>query len=58
VFHVNLLRPIGPKSEYLPGQQVQPPAPVKVDEEEEYFVERVEDLRYNRRQKQHEYLVK
>ena len=58
VFHVSLLRPAQPESEYLPGQLIQPPEPVEVEGEPEYFVERIENLRYNRRKRQHEYLIK
>jgi hypothetical protein len=58
VFHVSLLRPAALKQEYLPGQLVLPPEPVVVDNEEEYFVESIEDLRYNKRRRRHEYYVK
>jgi hypothetical protein len=58
VFHVSLLRPAADESEYLPGQRNPPPGPVEVDEDLEYFVESVEDVRYNKRKRTHEYLVK
>ena len=58
VFHVSLLRPAAPKQDYLPRQHVPPPKPVVIDNEEEYFVESIEDLRYNKRRRQHEYYVK
>jgi hypothetical protein len=58
VFHVWLLRPAAPDSEYLSGQQNPPPEPVEVDGEEEYQVERIEDVRYNRRRRRDEYFVK
>lgn len=58
VFHVSLLRLAAEKHEYLPGQQVEPPGPVVVEDELEYFIERIEDFRYNKRRKRHEYLIK
>jgi hypothetical protein len=56
VFHVSLLRPAA--TDYLPGQQIPPPEPVIIEDEPEYYVESVEDLRYNKRRKRHEYRVK
>ena len=58
VFHVSLLRPAPNDSDYLPGQTIPPPAPVVVENETEWFVDSVEKLRYNRRRRQYEYLVK
>jgi hypothetical protein len=58
VQHVSLLRPAAPESEYLPGQLNPPPEPVEIDGEREFYVERIEDLRLNRRRNRHEYLVK
>jgi len=58
VFHVSLLRPAPNESDYLPGQTIPPPAPVVVENETEWFVDSVEKLRYNRRRRQYEYLVK
>jgi len=58
VFHVSLLRPAAPSSDYLPGQENSPPEPVEIDGEPEYYIDRIEDLRFNRRRKRHEYLVK
>lgn len=58
MFHVSLLRPAARKQDYLPGQLIPPPEPVVVDGKEEYFVESIEGLRYNRRSKRHEYHVK
>lgn len=58
VFHVSLLRPAAPTEDYLPGQRIEPPEPVVIDNEEEYFVDRIEDVRFNRRRKAYEYLVK
>ena len=58
VFHVSLLRPAANESDYLPGQHIPPPEPVVVDGEPFYFVEDVENLRYNKQRKRHEYLVK
>ncbi|KAI1673224.1 hypothetical protein L13192_04083 [Pyrenophora tritici-repentis] len=51
VFYVSLLRLAAAKSDFLPGQHVPPPEPVFVDGELYYFVESVENLRYNKRRK-------
>ena len=51
VFHVSLLRPAAPNTEYLPGQQNPPPDPVIVDGEPEYVVESVEKIRYNKKRR-------
>jgi transposase InsO family protein len=56
VFHTSLLRPS--PSDPLPGQIQPPPPTIVIDGEEEYQVEKVEDSRFNRRRKRHEYLVK
>ena len=58
VFHVSLLRPAARKQDYIPGQHAPPPEPVVVENEEEYFVESIEGLRFNKRRKRHEYHVK
>jgi hypothetical protein len=58
VFHVSLLRPAPRPDDHIPGQNVPPPEPVVVDNEEEYFVDSIEGLRYNRRSKIYEYHIK
>jgi hypothetical protein len=58
VFHTSLLRPALPIDHALPGQIIPPPPPVEVVGEKEYFVERIQDSRLNRRKRQVEYLVK
>jgi hypothetical protein len=58
VFHVSLLRPAAPESDYLPGQQNPPPDPILIDGEPEYVVERIERIRFNRRRRRYEYLTR
>ena len=58
VFHVSLLQLAAPRHDYLPGQHVPPPEPVVVNNEEEYVVESVEGLCYNKRRKRHKYYIK
>jgi hypothetical protein len=48
-----LLRPAA--TDYLPGQQIPPPELVIIEDEPEYYVKSVEDLRYNKQQKRHKY---
>ena len=58
VFHTNLLRPAPEPEVALPGQRNKPPPVVEVDGEQEWFIDRIEDSRYNRRRRQYEFLVK
>lgn len=58
VFHVSLLRPAAPESDYLPGQHNPPPDPIVVDEELEYIIESVERIRYNKKRRIYEYLTR
>ena len=58
VFHTNLLRPATGPEAALPGQRNEPPPPVEADGEQEWFIDRIEDSRYNRRRRQYEFLVK
>jgi hypothetical protein len=58
VFHVSLLRPAAPETEYLPGQQNPPPEPIVIDGEPEYVVESVEKIRYNKKRRIYEYLTR
>jgi hypothetical protein len=58
VFHVSLLRLAAKETDHIPGQNAPPPEPVIIDNEEEYFVDSIEGLRFNKRKKRHEYYVK
>jgi hypothetical protein len=58
VFYVSLLRLAAKEDDYIPSQNAPLPEPVVVDNEEEYFVDSVEGLRFNKRRKRHEYYVK
>jgi hypothetical protein len=58
VFHVSLLRPAAPESDYLPGQQNPPPDPVIIDDEPEYVIESLEKIRFNKRRRRYEYLTR
>lgn len=55
-FHPSLLRPVKDHLAH-PGQIQPPPPPIEVDGVEEYTVERILQLRFNRRRKCYEYLV-
>jgi hypothetical protein len=57
VFHVSLLRPAAPESDYLPSQQNPPLDPILIDGEPEYVVERIERIRFNKRRRRYEYLT-
>jgi hypothetical protein len=54
VFHVSLLEPTA--DDAYPGQNMEPPPPVDIDGEDEYFIEAVLDSRIHRRKLQ--YLIK
>jgi hypothetical protein len=57
VFHVSLLQPAAPESDYLPSQQNLPPDPILINREPEYVVERIERIRFNKRRRWYEYLT-
>jgi hypothetical protein len=42
----------------LPRQIQDPPPPVKVDGEDEYFIKRINDIKYNKRKRQYIYFIK
>ena len=42
----------------LPRQIQDPPPLVKVDGEDEYFIERINDIKYNKWKRQYMYLIK
>jgi hypothetical protein len=54
VYHVSLLEPAA--NDPYPGQQPDPPPPVEIDGEDEYFIESMLDSGIHRRKLQ--YLVK
>ena len=58
VFHTSLLRPTTALEEALPGQILPPPPPVEIEGEQEFFIDRIEDSRMNRRKKLLEYLIR
>jgi hypothetical protein len=58
VFHTSLLRPASTPEQALPGQIQAPPPPVIIEDEPEYYVERIENSRYNKRRRRFEYLVR
>ena len=42
----------------LPGQIQDPPPPVKVDGEDKYFIERIDDIKYDKWKRQYMYFIK
>jgi len=55
---MSVLRPTAPILDALPRQIQDPPLPVKVDSEDEYLVERVDDIKYDKRKRKYIYLTK
>ena len=53
-----VLRPTAPISDALPRQIQDPPPPVKVDGEDEYFIERINDIKYDKQKRQYMYFIK
>ena len=45
---MSVLRPAVPVLDALPKQIQDPPPPVKVDGEDEYFIKRINDIKYNK----------
>jgi hypothetical protein len=54
IFHVSLLEPT--TNDAYPGQNMEPPPPLEIDGEDEYFIEAILDSRIHRRKLQ--YLIK
>ena len=55
---MSVLRPAAPILDTLPGQIQDPPPPVKVDGKDEYFIKRINDIKYNKWKRQYIYLIK
>jgi len=53
-----VLHPAAPILDALPGQIQDPPLLVKVDGEDKYLVERVDNIKYNKRKRKYMYLTK
>ena len=51
VFHTSVLRPAAPILDTLPGQIQDPPLLVEVDGKDEYFVERINNIKYNKQKR-------
>ena len=53
-----VLYPTAPILDALPGQIQDPPPLVKVDGEDEYFIKRINNIKYNKQKCQYIYLTK
>ena len=51
VFHISVLRPTAPVLDALPRQIQDPPLPVEVDSKDEYFIKRINDIKYNKQKR-------
>ena len=58
IFYTLVLCPTAPILDALPRQIQNPPPPVKVDGEDEYFVKRINNIKYNKRKCKYIYLIK
>ena len=58
IFHMLVLRLAAPMSNALPEQIQDPPPSVKVDNKNKYFVERIDNIKYNKRKRQYMYFIK
>ena len=58
IFYTSVLRPTAPVLDALPRQIQDPPPPVKVDGEDEYFIKRINNIKYNKQKYQYIYLIK
>ena len=45
---MSVLRPAAPILDALPGQIQDPPPPVEVDSNDEYFIKRINNIKYNK----------
>jgi len=55
---MSVLHPTTPILDALPRQIQDPPPLVKVDGEDEYFIKRVNNIKYNKRKRKYIYLTK
>ena len=55
---MSVLRPTALVLDALPGQIQDPPPPVEVDGKNEYFVNRIDNIKYNKWKCQYMYLTK
>ena len=53
-----VLRPTAPVLDALFRQIQDPFPPVKVDGEDEYFIKRIDNIKYNKQKRQYIYLIK
>ena len=53
-----VLCPAAPISDTLPGQIQDPPPLVKVDSKDEYFIKKIDDIKYDKQKHQYIYLIK
>ena len=58
IFYTSVLCPAAPVLDALSGQIQDPPLLVKVDGKDKYFVERIDNIKYNKRKRQYIYLTK
>ena len=53
IFYILVLCPAAPVLDALPKQIQDPPLPIEVDSEDEYFIERIDDIKYNKQNKKY-----
>ena len=58
IFYTSVLCPAAPILNALPRQIQDPPPPIEVDGEDEYFIKRINNIKYNKRKCQYMYLIK
>ena len=51
IFYTLVLRPTAPALDALPGQIQDPPLLVEVDSKDKYFIERIDNIKYDRRKR-------
>ena len=55
---MSVLCPTTPILDTLPRQIQDPPLLVKVDSEDEYFIKRINDIKYDKQKRQYIYFIK
>ena len=58
IFYILVLCSAAPILDALLRQIQDPPPPVKVDGEDEYFIKRIDNIKYNKRKRQYIYFIK
>ena len=55
---MSVLCPTAPVLDTLPKQIQDPPPPIKIDSEDEYFIKKIDNIKYDKQKHQYMYFIK